>query len=143
MDTSKMVFVFGSNVGGIHGSGAALYAVKEKGAEFGRGYGHVGNSFAIPTKGIKRVWEFCNTYRNYVGDTLSLTTIQTFVDPFITYAGQRPDLDFQITCIGCGLAGLKHEEIAPMFRDAPISNCYFDLLWMPFLGSGRKYWGTY
>ena len=136
MDTTNMVFVFGSNEGGIHGAGAARYALNYRGARWGTGYGHMtgstamGQSFGIPTKDreIKR--------------TLSLETIKIYVDGFLAYAKGRPDLQFQITCIGCGLAGLKHEDIAPMFEGAP-ENCWFDDLWEPYLPEGTKFWGAF
>lgn len=53
----------------------------------------------------------------------------------------HPELTFQVTCIGCGLAGLKHEDIAPMFKDAP-GNCVFDTLWKPWLPDA-EFWGTF
>lgn len=125
----KMVFVFGSNDAGIHGAGAAKYAVENQGAQWGKSYGHYGNSFAIPTK-------------DEIIETLPLDRIQDYVRGFIAYAHGHRKLNFQVTCIGCGLAGLKHEQIAPMFLDAP-SNCYFDELWKPYLGTKVNYWGTF
>ena len=133
-----MVFVFGSNTAGIHGAGAARYALLKHGAIYGKGVGHVGNSYAVTTKGIK--------HTNLVGDTLPLVEIQTYVDDFIRYARQHPELDFQVTQLGCGLAGLKPEWIAPMFAKAP-ENCYFDHAWRPHLperaGDPYRYWGTF
>lgn len=134
----NMVFVFGSNEGGIHGAGAARHAYKSKGARWGFSYGHIGQSFAIPTKavikggGLKPI--------DMVGDTLDLTIIQQYVQGFLAYAAGHPELSFQVTCIGCGLAGLKHEDIAPMFFGAP-SNCYFDEKWKPYFGGTTAYWG--
>lgn len=123
------VFVFGSNEAGIHGAGAARIAERQHGAVYGIGYGHYGNSFAIPTKDRKI-------------RTLPLTAIETYVDYFIQYAKLHSELEFKITCIGCGLAGYEHGDIAPMFLKAP-SNCSFDEAWMPWLGSDRGYWGTF
>jgi hypothetical protein len=146
IDTSKMVFVFGSNEGGIHGGGAARFAYKERGARWGLSYGHFGDSFAIPTKGFKVIpnYEGRNRESLTVGDTLSLDDIQDYVRGFIAYARGHPELQFQVTCIGCGLAGLKHHDVAGMFADAP-ENCYFDLKWKHWLnesGDGRhKFWG--
>lgn len=134
MDTKDMIFVFGSNTGGIHGGGAAKAARVEHGAQWGVGFGITGRSFAIPTKGhIDR----------YIGDTLPLWEINRYVDIFILYADQHPNLNFQVTAIGCGLAGLKHSDIAPMFDDAPY-NCFFDTQWRPYLTRDEShFWGTY
>lgn len=125
---NKMVFVFGSNEAGVHGAGAALYAYQNYGARYHKGYGHYGDSFAIPTKD-KEI------------KTLPLERIQGYVTGFIEYAKGQPDLKFQVTQIGCGLAGFTPEQIAPMFVDAP-SNCFFDVEWMPILGNQANYWGT-
>lgn len=102
----KEIFVFGSNLAGRHGKGAALHAVKNCGAVYGKGFGHYGNSFAIPTKdaNIK---------------TLPLTIINEYVIKFIQYAKNNPSLIFKLTPIGCGLAGYTPDDIAPMFVDAP------------------------
>ncbi len=102
---SEPIFVFGSNLAGRHGKGAALAAMK-KGAKYGEGVGHFGNTFAIPTKGYKL-------------EVLPLRRIKQFVDMFLYYAQVNPQLTFQLTPIGCGLAGYKPEQIAPMFKDAP------------------------
>jgi hypothetical protein len=103
-----MIFVFGSNLAGRHGRGAALYAVQYKGAKYGQGVGRQGDSYAIPTKDM------------YIR-TLPLATIEQYVRDFIKYASDS-DEEFQITPIGCGLAGYSYEEIAPFFADAP-DNC--------------------
>lgn len=130
---SKPVFVFGSNTGGYHGGGAARFAYEKEGARWGVGVGHVGNSYALPTKlGHKE---------HGVRGTLPLDVIKKFVDGFIAYAMVHPELTFQVTCIGCGLAGLKHEDVAPMFKDAP-GNCLFDTLWKPWLPDA-EFWGTF
>lgn len=127
-----MIFVFGSNEAGIHGAGAARVAYQEHGALFGYGYGHVGNSFAIPTKD------------RTIQKTLSLETIGAYVTGFLTYARGRPDLEFQITRIGCGLAGLQDPVVAAMFCDAP-SNCLFDKKWEGLIPGDKQYnyWGTF
>ncbi|QDH84040.1 hypothetical protein KMC60_gp12 [Achromobacter phage vB_AxyP_19-32_Axy11] len=123
------VFVFGSNTAGIHGAGAARTAHKKFGARWGIGYGLHGNSFAIPTKdsNIK---------------TLDMGSIKAFVEGFIAFARSRSDLTFQVTRIGCGLAGLSDADMAMMFTNAP-SNCLFDLAWEPWLGIEHSYWGTF
>jgi hypothetical protein len=102
----REIFVFGSNRAGRHGKGAALAAIKEHGAIYGRGFGLQGNSFAIPTKGLRM-------------EVLALESIESYVRQFLDFARLRPDLTFRLTPIGCGLAGYKPVQIAPMFRDAP------------------------
>lgn len=124
------VFVFGSNLGGIHGAGAARFAELNKGAVYGVGVGYVGDSYAIPTK------------NETISYTLNVGTISRYVEQFLVFAMMQPELQFQVTCIGCGLAGLKHEDIAPLFDGAP-DNCFFDTLWQPFLGVSVNYWGTF
>lgn len=146
-----MIFVFGSNTGGIHGAGAARFALEHRGARMGVGFGLVGQSYAIPTKGVHRRKRYGES-RVTVGDTLGLDTIKRYVDEFLRDATKHltthPDLTFQVTCIGCGLAGLRHEDIAPMFLAAP-ENCVFDELWREHLGDTgpgpheRRYWGSF
>lgn len=115
-----MIFVFGSNLGGIHGAGAARYAHQYRGAVMGVGIGRTGSSYAIPTKDAS------------IRYSLPLREIQGYVNTFITYAYNNPDLDFKVTQIGCGLAGFTKEQIAPMFEDAP-KNCFFDRAWSELL----------
>lgn len=103
------IFVFGSNLAGRHGKGAALAARLHHGAVYGVGAGRTGNAFAIPTKDQEL-------------RTLSLTRIKNFVDKFIFYARCNPHLQFNVTAIGCGLAGYSPADIAPMFENAP-PNC--------------------
>lgn len=104
--TDEPVFVFGSNLAGRHGKGAALWARQNRGAVYGVGFGLTGNSFAIPTK-------------NRDLQTLPLDEIARYVERFTRFAMDRKDLTFQLTPIGCGLAGYKPEQIAPMFDGAP------------------------
>lgn len=99
------VFVFGSNLAGRHGKGAAKQALISFGAVYGQGEGLQGQAYAIPTK-------------DYGVRTLPLNKIKPYVDRFITFAKERPELIFLVTDIGCGLAGFKPEEIAPMFDTA-------------------------
>lgn len=99
------IFVFGSNLLGIHKRGAALDALKEHGAILGQGIGLQGQSYAIPTKRTPYV-------------PLHLFEINKFVADFICYAQFCPELTFKVTKIGCGLAGFTVEDIAPMFRYA-------------------------
>ncbi|MGI9277846.1 MAG: A1S_2505 family phage non-structural protein [Endozoicomonas sp.] len=110
-----MIFVFGSNLAGRHGQGAALYARNNCGAEYGVGIGRTGNAFAIPTKD-ERI------------RTLPLDSIRVYVNGFIAYAKANPDLEFQVTKIGCGLAGYQESDIAPMFKDSP-ENCHLPDGW--------------
>ncbi len=123
-----MIFVFGSNESGIHGAGAALHAVRNLGAITRVGFGPHGNSFAIPTKD----WKI---------QTLPVEVIEHYVQRFIVYARMNPTVQFQVTCLGCGLAGLRHDVMAPLFKYAP-DNCSFDELWTEWLPK-KKFWGTY
>ena len=103
------IFVFGSNLAGRHGKGAALFAVKNFGAIYGQGVGLQGSSYAIPTKDARI-------------KPLPLETIKQYVDGFLTFARANPQMRFVVTAVGCGLAGYIPEQIAPMFKDAP-PNC--------------------
>jgi hypothetical protein len=104
-----MIFVFGSNLAGRHGKGAALYARQQHGAVYGHGVSLQGNSYAIPTKDEQL-------------NTLPLEQIAGYVEQFKAFALSHPELMFQVTAIGCGLAGYKPQQIAPMFAGAP-ANC--------------------
>jgi len=115
-----LIFVFGSNESGIHGAGAAYHARKFYGAVWGVPEGRTGDAYAIPTVGPE------------IKYTLELDDIKPYVDRFLAYARAHPELHFQVTEIGCGLAGYEHEEIAPMFKGAP-NNCSFSRNWLPFL----------
>ena len=103
------IFVFGSNLAGRHGKGAALFAKQHHGAIYGQGIGLQGNSYGIPTKDEKI-------------KTLSLEAIRGHVDEFKRFVAEHPEMTFQVTPIGCGLAGYTPEQIGPMFADAP-ANC--------------------
>lgn len=94
------IFVFGSNLEGRHGGGAASVAYRKFGAEWGRGVGLAGQSYAIPTMqgGVE--------------------TIAPYVDDFIGFACNHRKQKFYVTRIGCGIAGFRDEEIAPLFRNA-------------------------
>ena len=94
------VFVFGSNLAGMHGGGAARTAVDHFGAIWGQGVGLQGRSYAIPTMhgGVDE--------------------IKPYVDDFIEFAKQHPEKKFLVTPIGCGIAGFTPEEIAPLFAGA-------------------------
>ena len=94
------IFVFGSNLAGMHGGGAAWIAYERFGAIMGQGVGLQGQSYAIPTMqgGVE--------------------TIKPYVDEFIEFASKHPEYKFLVTKIGCGIAGFRVEEIAPLFAGA-------------------------
>lgn len=100
------IFVFGSNRLGIHGAGAALFAKENYGAEQGVGVGPTGHAYAIPTKNTP--WK-----------SMELREIEPYVAEFKRYAADHPDDTFALTAIGCGLAGFKPSQIAPMFAGSP------------------------
>lgn len=117
------VFVFGSNLAGRHGKGAALFACEHHRAIYGQGVGLQDNSYAIPTKDEQI-------------RTLPLDRIKPYVDDFIAYAKEHPELTFQVTPIGCGLAGYKPRQIAPMFADTS-NNCLLPPEFLHELGRDR------
>lgn len=108
------VFVFGSNLAGRHGAGAALWARRNKGALYGQGCGRQGNSYAIPVKDGRKGADLKDP-----AQTLPLWVVAAHVQKFLEYARAHEDDLFQVTPIGCGLAGFKPEQIAPLFKDAP------------------------
>ena len=98
------IFVFGSNLAGRHAGGAARIAADKFGAELGVGVGRTGQTYAIPTM------------------QGGVDTIRPYVDDFIEYATQHPELNFLVTRIGCGIAGFRDVDIAPLFakcKDMP------------------------
>jgi hypothetical protein len=100
----KEIFVFGSNLAGIHGAGSARYAFENYGAKFGIGVGLQGNSYAIPTKD-----------KNF--NVLPLSEIKKHVDEFLAFAKEHQEMKFNVVAIGCSLAGYKAKDIAYMFKD--------------------------
>lgn len=100
------IFVFGSNLAGRHGKGAALEAKDKYGALYGHGEGLQGRSYAIPTKDVNL-------------HPLLLEDIEVNVHTFLRFARANPAMKFAVTPIGCGLAGFKPHQIAPMFAAAP------------------------
>lgn len=100
------IFVFGSNLAGRHGKGAALDAKRYFGAIQGQGIGLQGKSYAIPTKdeNLRR---------------LSLLEIAIHVDDFLDFAREHPEMRFAVTKIGCGWAGYSPSDIAILFHDVP------------------------
>lgn len=100
------IFVFGSNIYGMHGGGAAAVARKKFGAVMGCGEGLQGRSYALPTmEGFE--------------------TMRTAVNRFIAFARTRHDLKFLVTAVGCGIAGYNPAQVAPLFADAvALENVY-------------------
>ena len=99
------IFVFGSNLAGAHGGGAARVAMEKFGAEWGKGVGLQGQSYAIPTM------------------QGGVDTIRPYVDDFIAFAQEHPELKFYVTRIGCGIAGFLDSDIAPLFKESlPLEN---------------------
>ena len=93
------VFVFGSNLGGFHGGGAARIAHEKFGAVWGEGVGLHGQSYAIPTM------------HGGIDD------IKPYVDDFCEFVWRHPEKTFLVTRIGCGIAGFRDEQMAPLFAD--------------------------
>ena len=93
------IFVFGSNLQGMHGGGAARLAYEKFGAIWGQGVGLQGQSYGIPTM--------------HGG----VDAIKPYVDEFIGFSKSHPELTFLVTRIGCGIAGFRDEEIAPLFKE--------------------------
>ena len=93
------IFVFGSNLEGMHGGGAARLAYDKFGAIWGQGVGLQGQSYGIPTM--------------HGG----VDAIKPYVDEFIEFAKSHPEMIFLVTRIGCGIAGFRDEEIAPLFKE--------------------------
>lgn len=107
------IFVFGSNLEGSHGGGAAAIAARKFGAIWGQGVGLQGQSYGIPTM--------------HGG----VSAIKPYVDEFIEFAKNNPQLNFLVTRIGCGIAGFREEEIAPLFENVTsLENVYLpDTFW--------------
>lgn len=121
------VFVFGSNLAGIHGAGAAKVAVERFGATYGNGQGWQRDykSYAIPTKGMDLRFALP---LEVIANDIDMFVRQTKND-FMVYKGKH--IQYFVTRIGCGFAGYKDEEIAPLFRGA--RNCSFAEEWRPYL----------
>jgi hypothetical protein len=101
----EQIFVFGSNLSGRHGKGAAKTALGW-GAKWGQAAGLQGRTYGIPTKDAS------------IRRTLTIIEIKPFVDEFIEFAKNNSDMIFLVTEIGCGLAGHKQKDIAPLFLNA-------------------------
>jgi hypothetical protein len=102
LPTAGEIFVFGSNLAGRHGAGAARVAFQQYGAILGQGQGLQGQSYAIPTKDAAL-------------KSLPLEMVYFNVQQFLGFAQARPHLRFFVTRVGCGLAGNADVDIAPFF----------------------------
>ncbi len=113
-----MIFVFGSNLNGIHGAGAALYAKKHHGAVQGVGRGRTGNAYALPTKDRDM-------------KSMDLKSIQKFCQEFVEYVKNNPQETFALTPVGTGLAGYSVRDIANVFRRIGLpNNVYLTSSWL-------------
>lgn len=127
----KRIFVFGSNKLGIHGAGAAKFALLNRGAYSGIGEGMSGDSYALPTKFDP--WSRMN-----------LNDVHKSINKFLAYAFEHHMVDFQITQVGCGLGGFTKKQIAPLFAEHTVLlNCYFDKAWQEFLPAKTRFWGSF
>lgn len=126
VDYSGRIFVFGSNTAGRHGKGAALVAFRQHGAIMGQGGGLQGMSYAIPTKGDRL-------------QILPLSAIRQHVEVFCYVARSwASDFEFNVTAIGCGLAGYSPEIIAPLFEQAKnLENVFLPEEFCDILGTTR------
>lgn len=125
----RKIFVFGSNLAGIHGAGAAKAAYEHHGAIWGIGEGPQGDSYAIATKDYN------------VRGILSFEEILHGINRFIDYTLYNWDLEFIVTRIACGYSRYTDKRIAPLFQNAP-DNCLYDDAWKPYL-IDKRFWGTY
>ena len=114
------IFVFGSNLSGWHGAGAAKAARDHFRAKIGIGVGFTGQCYAIPTK-------------NYKVETMKYHEIIPFVEQFVHVTNSQQDMEFYITRVGCGLAGFKDESIAPLFKNCNPENCSMPEPWRIYL----------
>ena len=114
------IFVFGSNLAGIHGGGAAKAAFASYGAIWGRYSGLSGRSYAIPTKDENI-------------ETLPLQAIKPYISAFVELTHCTPDKRYFVTRIGCVLAGYADSDIAPLFIGANRANCNFPEEWAQYL----------
>lgn len=112
------IFVFGSNLKGLHGAGAAQQALVY-GAKYGVGIGIYGQTYAIPTKD-----EFLKI--------LSLDIIKTYIEEFKQFTKDHTEMNFFVTAVGTGLSRYSHQDIAPLFKGCG-ENCSFPVEWQTFL----------
>lgn len=119
------IFVFGSNTEGIHGAGAAAHAVKEYGAIFGQAEGLQGHAYGIVTKDLDKGTRSVPLY--YIAEQ---------AQRFIKFANEHPEYEFILTSVGTGLAGFRHDEIAPMFFECREMD---NVLWPPEWANNFNY----
>lgn len=117
--SEETIYVFGSNLSGRHGRGTALRAREYYGAVSGKGVGLQGASYAISTK-------------DHALRALPLDQIAHYVTRFLEFAREHTELTFQMTRVGCGMAGYRDKQMAPLFADAP-ENCWLPEEWKPIL----------
>lgn len=122
--TDSRTFVFGSNLLGIHGAGAALYAKNKLGAELGVYEGPTGRTYALPT---------CVA----PGEPMTLEEIRYGVEEFLDYAAEHSNEQFYVSAVGCGFAGFTEQEIAPLFDEAP-PNCDLPDGWRNLTDASRS-----
>jgi hypothetical protein len=101
----RRIFCFGSNRRGQHGKGAALEARQKYGAVYGQADGLQGNSYAIVTKELRKD-----------EDPVTITEVRQNVQRFLNFASRHPEWIFDVTPVGCGLAGHDPQQILPMFE---------------------------
>lgn len=123
LPSADWIFVFGSNLAGRHGKGAAKVARTNFRAAYGEGRGPTGHAYAIPTKG-KHL------------EVLDLQSIERSIEDFLLYARLHPELNFFVTRVGCGLAGYTDDQIGPMFDQAP-GNCSLPNEWKQYVVQAR------
>ena len=104
------IFTFGSNREGRHGAGAALDALHHHGAVYGQAEGLQGSSYAIVTKELRRG-----------KPPVTLEEIRAGVERFMALARRHPELGFEVTALGCGRAGFRVADVAPLFASAPVN----------------------
>lgn len=127
------VFVFGSNLKGIHGKGAAATAHKFFGAQFGKGDGYTGQAYALATKYDPKTSLSIDEVAKNIRKFASVTDMSLFATE-LAPGVERDDFMpfFYVTPVGTGLAGFSHEQIAPLFQG--VVNCWLPDIWEPFLG---------
>lgn len=124
-DDENTIFVFGSNLAGRHGKGAALTARLTWGAKTGVGSGLTGRAYALPTKDAKL-------------NTLPLSAIAVHVKRFTAFATYRTDLVFMCTRVGTGLAGYSDRDVAPLFAGAArLGNVYLPANWLDIIAASK------
>ena len=110
--------MFGGNLAGRHGKGAALHALKHHGAIYGKGVGLQGNSYSIPTKDASL-------------NVLDIAIIDSYIKDFVRFVLRNQQMHFYVTALGTGLAGYQSFQIAPLFEG--LERCWLPLAWKEFL----------